>query len=98
MNWLKNTFYGHKCDNYEKLLDFEEEIRSGRLFLRITESLLGLKISGGVRNPKTVTSCIQNMRKAMEPLKKSPRMSQRFLWDEKAIICKMDRGAIFGLL
>ncbi len=93
--WLTAEFYPGKG---ERLVDFEDEIRNATLFAKIAETILGIKICGLTREPKTLTSCIHNMRKALDPLRRCPKMSQRFLWDEKAVVCKMHRGIIFGLL
>ena len=68
------------------------------MFIRITEKLLNIKISGVYRDPKTMTSCISNIRKALEPLRKDIKMSQKFLWDEKNIVCNLERASILGLL
>ena len=95
--WLQTHFIG-QVPQGTRLVDLEEVIRSGEIFVRVVEGVLGVRIAGVTVQPRTLASCVSNMRKALEPLRQQPAMSKRFLWSERAIVGRMERGAMLGLL
>ena len=73
------------------------EIKSGVLICVIISRVFNTKIPNIIKDPKTEQSCMNNIRKALEILRKFPLMSQKFIWSAKEI-CKGSCGVILGIL
>ena len=73
------------------------EFQSGVLLCVIISRALYASIPNIVREPTTEQACMSNIRKALDALRKIPKMSQKFVWSEKEIL-KGCCGVILGLL
>ena len=73
------------------------EIKSGILICVIVSRVFSVKIPNIIKEPKTEQSCMNNIRKALEILRKIPQMSQKFIWSGKEIL-KGSCGVILGVL
>jgi Calponin homology (CH) domain len=73
------------------------ELKSGVLLCVILSRLFSVKISNITRDPKTEQSAMNNIRKALDILRKIPQMSQKFIWSGKEI-SKGSYGVLLGLL
>jgi hypothetical protein len=80
--------------------DFHElvpEIKSGVLLCVIVAKVFAVKIPTIVKAPKTELSIMNNIRKALDVLRKMPSMSQKYLYSAKEIF-KGCAGVTLGLL
>ena len=55
-----------------------------------------MRITGVFKDPKTETTCLSNLRKAMKVLQTQRKMSQKFTWTEKQVY-EGQRVVILGL-
>jgi hypothetical protein len=66
------------------ITDIEKLIRNGVLLCSLVETLFTKqKLSGVFKDPKTEATSQQNIRKALEVLRKERRMDQAFTWSDK---------------
>ena len=79
------------------LLEIEHELKNGTLYWKLVEFIYGIKLAGSFAEPKTESAKINNIRKALDILKKEKSMSQKYTWSEREI-CKGNRECIIGLL
>ena len=73
------------------------ELKKGVLLCVIASTISSIKIFNIVPEPKTDQSALNNIRKALDILRKLPRMSQKFTWSEKEIL-KGNNSVLLGLL
>ena len=72
-------------------------LRNGVLLCALVSKVFRTRIKGVFKDPKTETTCISNIRKALKILQTSRKMSQKFTWTEKQVYeCR--RSVILGLL
>jgi hypothetical protein len=67
------------------IADIEAQLRNGTLLCVLVEKLFVAKLVGVFKEPKTESTCLQNIRKALDVLRKIRRMDQSFTWSEKQI-------------
>jgi len=75
----------------------EEPLRKGVMFCKLASKVAHTKIKGVFQNPKTEGTCLSNIRKGLEALRKDPDMSQKYILDEKALY-STDKTVLLGLL
>jgi hypothetical protein len=63
-----------------------QDLKSGVVLADLINRIFPVAISGIFRKPRTENTCLSNVRKCMEILRKSSRMSQKFVWREKEIV------------
>lgn len=97
VNWIYSLGVSGKAMCPQDLHEILGEIRSGVLLCDLVAKVLPCAIPGVARGPKSDQIAIANIRKALEPLRKSNRMSQMFVWKEKEIAAG-EVGAVLGLL
>lgn len=73
------------------------ELKKGVLLCVLTSKVTIVKIFNIIPDPKTEQSAINNIRKALEILRKLPKMSQKFTWSEKEIY-KGNYCVLLGLM
>ena len=79
------------------LLEIEHELKNGTLYCKLVEFIFGVKLNGSFAEPKTESAKINNIRKALDMLKREKSMSQKYTWSEREI-CKGNRECMLGLL
>ena len=67
----------------KSICDLESHLRTGVLLCLLVETLFKVKLIGVFRNPKTEATCLQNIRKALDVLRKMKKMDQTFTWCDK---------------
>ena len=72
-------------------------ISNGVLLCALVSRVFKSRITGVFKDPKTETTCISNLRKAMKVLQTARKMSQKFTWTEKQIY-ECQRSVVLGLL
>ena len=97
VNWIYSLGVSGRATCPQDLHDILGELRSGVLLCDLVAKVLPCTLPGVTRGPKSEAVAIANIRKALEPLRKSSRMSQQFVWKEKEIAAG-ETGAIMGLL
>lgn len=80
-------------ENFHELVP---EIKSGVLLCVVVSKAFSVKIPSIVRNPKTEQSIMNNIRKALDVLRKLPQMSQKYLYSAKEVF-KGCAGVTLGL-
>ena len=73
------------------------ELTKGVLLCVVVSAVTSCKICSLVPEPKTEQSALNNIRKALEVLRKLPKMSQKFTWSEREIF-KGNNSVLLGLL
>lgn len=63
----------------------------------LVQKCWSIKLNGVFWDPKTESTCISNIRKSLEVMRKEKWMSQKFTWSEKEIF-KGKKGPTIGLL
>jgi hypothetical protein len=91
VNWLRSlglfrklglreeTFPRGRIDSINEI---EREITQGVLICDLVGLVFNVKINGVFREPKTEITCLANIRKALEILRRQRNMSQKFTWTE----------------
>jgi hypothetical protein len=74
-----------------------EDFRSGVLLCSLVSKVVGVRITGVFKPPRTPQLALANTRKALEVLRGLSRMSQQFTWKESEL-CDGDVTVILGLL
>ena len=80
-------------ENFHELIP---EIKSGVLLCVVVSKAFSVKIPNIVRSPKTEQSIMNNIRRALDVLRKLPQMSQKYLYSAKEIF-KGCAGVTLGL-
>ncbi|CAI2358904.1 unnamed protein product [Moneuplotes crassus] len=98
LNWI------HSCGALKSykvpptsLLEIEEDLKNGTLYCRLVQFIFNIKLPGVFADPKSESTKISNLRKALEVLKKEKSMSQKYTWSEREI-SKGSREHMIGLL
>lgn len=98
LNWI------YKCGaikNYKKqptsFLEIEDDLMNGTIYCKLVEFIFGAKLKGIFKDPRTESTKVSNLRKALEVLKKEKSMSQKYTWSEREI-SKGNRECMIGLL
>lgn len=73
------------------------ELKKGTLLCVVTSKVTGIRISNVIPDPKTEQTALNNIRKSLEVLRKLPKMSQKFTYNEKEIY-KGNFNILLGLL
>jgi len=76
--------------------DIEENIRNGTILCNLASMMGGGKIKV-YKSPKTDSAALYNIRKAFDAFRKFPRISHKYLWNEREVH-NGDIGKILGLL
>ena len=84
-------------EKVDSVLDLQDVLRNGVLLCALVSRVFKVRITGVFKSPKTETTCLSNIRKAMKVLQTSRKMSQKFTWTEKQIF-ECQRSIILGLL
>ena len=92
-NWINNLGIV-KTEFFSQLI---ADVKTGVLLCDLVDIIFGCRIRGVFKAPKTQATCASNIRKALEMMRRSKRMSQKFLWREREIGLG-DHGSILGLL
>lgn len=79
--------------NFQELVP---EVRSGVLLCVVVSRAFSVKVPSITRDPKTEQSAMNNIRKALDLLRKNPQMSQKYIWSAKDIL-KGSHGVILGI-
>lgn len=71
MNWIKSMGVLHKLGKpnahmIETLIELQSEICNGSLLCEIVMTIFNIKIIGIFRDPRTESTCISNIRKALD--------------------------------
>ena len=66
----------------KQILDVIHSVRNGVLLCDLVTVVFNSKISGVFRQPQTVSTQQQNIRKASDVLKRQANMSQKFTWSD----------------
>lgn len=72
-------------------------MKNGTIFVSLVQVILNKKLAGINSDPKTETTKISNLRKALDALRQEKSMSQKYTWAERDIV-KGSREHIIGLL
>ena len=76
INWIDGLGLLRKVPHrVTSLADIEELLRNGSLLCALVGSVLGMRVRGVFRDPRTDATCCANIRKALEPLRRDKRMS-----------------------
>lgn len=97
VNWIYSLGVSGRATCPQDLHDILSELRNGVLLCDLVAKVLPCAIPGVTRGPKSESVAIANIRKALEPLRKSSRMSQQFVWKEREIAAG-ETSVILGLL
>jgi len=101
LDWLKSIGILAKLSkNSEKcytILEIENELRNGTLFVYLAELLSKHKVTGTFKDPRSESTALVNLRKSFEVFRSLPKISHKWLWSEKEIF-KGNRGAMFAVL
>ena len=73
------------------------ELKSGVLLCVLVSRVFSVKFQNITKDPKSDPSAMNNIRKALDVLRKIPHMSQKYVWCGKEIL-KGSYGVILGLL
>lgn len=93
-NWIISLNILHPDPlNFHELIP---EIKSGVLLCVVVSKAFNIKIPSIIKDPKTELSIMNNIRKALDLLRKIPEMSQKYLYSAKEIY-KGCTGVILGL-
>ncbi|OMJ89094.1 hypothetical protein SteCoe_8816 [Stentor coeruleus] len=95
VNWVDNLNLLQPSPQY--FGELVPELKKGVLLCVLTSKLTMIKIFNIIPDPKTEQSAINNIRKALEILRKLPKMSQKFTWSEKEIY-KGNYCVLLGLM
>ena len=85
VTWIYSLGVSGKATCPSDLNDLLPDIRSGVLLCDLVSKVFPINIPGIFRGPKSDTIAASNIRKALEPLRRTNRMSQAFVWKEKEI-------------
>lgn len=95
LNWL------HSLEVIQKvpfsIFEISGELKSGKIINILVNKLKPQRIQSIPKPPKTEQTALKNIRKALEVLRKHPKMSQKFTWNEKEI-SKGNPSITLGLL
>ena len=58
------------ADLIESLIEVQHDIANGNLLCEVVSTIFNVKIPGTFKDPKTESTCISNIRKALEILRK----------------------------
>ncbi|CAG9330151.1 unnamed protein product [Blepharisma stoltei] len=97
VNWLNSLSIFNPENQPNSFFEILYDLKTGVLLCVLISKLCGWKIQNVIKNPKTEQTCLNNIRKALEVLRKMPKMSQKFTWSEKEIL-KGNCSVILGLL
>ena len=61
----------------------ERELTRGVLLCDLVSLVFNVKIKGVFREPRTENTCLANIRKALEVLRRQRALSQKFTWTEQ---------------
>lgn len=70
-------------EKVDSVLDLQGVIKNGVLLCALVSRVFQTRITGVFKDPKTETTCLSNIRKALKVLQTSRKMSQKFTWTEK---------------
>ena len=98
INWIDGLGLLRKVPHrVTSLADIEELLRNGSLLCALVGSVLGIRMRGVFRDPRTDATCCANIRKSLEPLRRDKRMSQKHTCSEREIF-EGDKSTLLGLL
>ena len=89
----EEVFANGKIDS---IVEIEREIRQGVLLCDLVSLVFNVKINGVFREPRTENTCLANIRKGLEVLRRQRKLSQKFTWAEKLIL-QANRHVVLGL-
>jgi hypothetical protein len=95
VNWLSTLNVSDRP--FMQLPSVIEDFRSGVLLCSLVSKVVGVRITGVFKPPRTPQLALANTRKALEVLRGLSRMSQQFTWKESEL-CDGDVTVILGLL
>ncbi|KAL0480082.1 hypothetical protein AKO1_007056, partial [Acrasis kona] len=96
--WLRSVGLCVSSDPMLTCLEMiESGMRNGVLLCDVVSFVLGEKIIGVCRSPKVAASCLSNINRSLELLRKRKSMTQEFLWGDKDVL-DGNRNVILGLL
>ena len=67
------------------MIEIQQDISNGNILCELVSIIFNVKLPGIFKDPRTETTCISNIRKALEILRKQRKMSQKFTWAEKEL-------------
>jgi len=93
--WLCSLGVSQSCPNLTALLPIWT---TGFLLARTVSLVCRTPIEGIFEEPKSEGGALSNVRKALDLLKQTPCMSQKFLWGRERDVLKGNLGLALGLL
>jgi hypothetical protein len=82
---------------HQALEQVEAGIRNGTLLCDLVSFVVGERIIGVSRTPKVAATCLSNINRALEQLRKRKGITQEFLWRDKELL-DGDKNIMLGLL
>ena len=91
LGFLRDVAFPHT------IMDFETHLTTGVLLAEVVQAVCGVRITGIFKTPKVESTCVSNIRKCLNVLRRCSKMRQKYTWSEREI-AKGERGRILGLL
>ena len=79
------------------IIEIQDDLKNGVIFCKLVQFIFNKHLPGIFNDPRTETTKVSNLRKALDTLKKEKSMSQKYTWSEKEIV-KGNKEHILGLL
>ena len=84
--WMSSLGLFHRLNKEVTTLDdCIDDLSNGTVLCDLVSVTCGTRVVGVTRNPKVKATCLSNIQKALELLRRRRDMSQRFLWAEEEI-------------
>ena len=58
------------AENIDSMIEIQQDISNGNILCELVSIIFNVKLPGVFKDPKTETTCISNIRKALEILRK----------------------------
>ena len=95
--WIHSLGVSHLAVSPQGVMELLPAFRSGVLLGELVQKVLKMPIHGLVSAPKSDSTSLSNLRKALEPLRVTPQMCQEYVWRDKELQYG-DLASLYGLL